>query len=104
MTCGQMLCMIGGLKKVGVPKFTTPLETSFIGYRFGCSLYNFIQRKLPFMHFAYFYFLEFASMHRGAGRIIGSSKFLKVCTEFKPSTSGFNALSLKSWIFRSFKN
>ena len=68
----------------GEAKVYHPLESSFIGYRFGCNLYNFIQRKLPFMHFVYFYFLEFASMHRGAGRIIGSSKFLKVCSDFNP--------------------
>jgi processive 1,2-diacylglycerol beta-glucosyltransferase len=72
------------IERGGSAKVYHPLETSFIGYRFGCNLYNFIQRKLPFMHFAYFYFLEFASMHRGSGRIVGSSKFLKVCSEFQP--------------------
>lgn len=61
-----------------------PLESSFIGYKFGCNLYNLIQRKLPLMHFGYFYFLELASMHRGPRRIVGSKKFVTFCRSINP--------------------
>jgi len=61
-----------------------PLESSFIGYKFGCNLYNLIQRKLPLMHFGYFYFLEYASMHRGPKRIIGSKRFVRFCRSINP--------------------
>lgn len=68
----------------GLAKVCHPLESSFIGYRFGCNLYNFIQKKFPLMHFPYFYFLEIAGMHRGAKRIIGAKYFLQDSKTFDP--------------------
>lgn len=61
-----------------------PLENGFALYRFGSGLYNFIQKKLPVFHYVYFHFLEYASMHRGARRIIASKKFSSEVREFDP--------------------
>ena len=52
-----------------------PLEETFWGYKSGCQLYNLIQRKLPLLHYAYFNFLEFASIHHSPAKIIGAKKF-----------------------------
>ena len=52
-----------------------PLESTFWGYRLGCQFYNLIQKKLPLLHFFYFHFLEYASMHKNASRIIGAKNF-----------------------------
>ena len=71
--------------KMEATKVYHPLESSFWGYRFGCSLYNYIQKKLPILHFGYFYFLEFAAIHRKGEKIIGSRKFIDEVDRFKPS-------------------
>lgn len=62
-----------------------PLENAFFGYRFGCNFYNFIQRKLPLLHFAYFNFLEYASLHRDPRKIVGSKIFESACHRFSPA-------------------
>ena len=75
-----------------------PLENTFAGYRFGCQLYNLIQKKIPLLHYAYFHFLEYASIHRSSKRIIGS----KICSKnfiLSPEFNCFDARTLKSWIF-----
>ena len=61
-----------------------PLENTFWGYKSGCQLYNFIQKKMPFLHYGYFNFLELASLHRNPGIILGSQKFIKKIKEFSP--------------------
>ena len=50
-----------------------PLETTFQPYAFGSNFYNFIQKKLPAFHNIYFYFLEFANLHRNPIFIFGFS-------------------------------
>jgi processive 1,2-diacylglycerol beta-glucosyltransferase len=61
-----------------------PLENGFTLYRWGSGFYNFIQRKLPLFHYLYFYFLEYASIHRGARRIIASGNFSRQVRGFDP--------------------
>lgn len=61
-----------------------PLETTFWGYRAGCQLYNIIQKKLPLFHFFYFHFLEYASMHRSASKIIGAQNFVRKIELYAP--------------------
>lgn len=61
-----------------------PLENSFWGYRLGCEIYNIIQRKLPILHYAYFNFLEYASIHRKPSFIIGAKKFIRKYETFSP--------------------
>ena len=51
-----------------------PLEETFWGYKSGCQLYNLIQRKLPLLHYAYFNFLEFASIHHSPAKNNWSQK------------------------------
>ena len=59
-----------------------PLEETFWGYKSGCQFYNFIQRKLPLLHYAYFNFLEFASIHHSPAKIIGAKKFTQKLNHF----------------------
>ena len=66
--CPQI--MVG--RRKGKARILRPLENGFKLYRLGTSLYNAIQKNLPLFHYLYFYFLEYASLHRGARRIIGS--------------------------------
>jgi len=61
-----------------------PLENTFAGYRFGCQLYNLIQKNIPLLHYAYFHFLEYASIHRNPKRIIGSQKYVQKILSFHP--------------------
>lgn len=61
-----------------------PLESSFAGYKLGCQLYNLIQKKLPLIHYAYFHFLEYASMHRNPARIFGSQKYIHKISSYQP--------------------
>ncbi|MDC0156627.1 UDP-N-acetylglucosamine--LPS N-acetylglucosamine transferase [Verrucomicrobia bacterium] len=68
----------------GEARIMHPLENGFALYRLGSGLYNFIQRKLPLFHYLYFYFLEYASMHRGTRRIISSGKFSREVSGFSP--------------------
>ena len=60
----------------GQARILRPLENGFKLYRWGTSLYNTIQKNLPLFHYLYFYFLEYASLHRGPRRIIGSKSLL----------------------------
>ena len=68
----------------GEARIMHPLENGFALYRWGSGLYNFIQRKLPLFHYLYFHFLEYASIHRGARRIIASGEFSREVREFSP--------------------
>ena len=68
----------------GEARIMHPLENGFALYRWGSGLYNFIQKKLPLFHYFYFHFLEYASIHRGARRIIASGKFSSEVREFSP--------------------
>ena len=68
----------------GEARIMHPLESGFVLYRWGSGLYNFIQRKLPLFHYLYFYFLEYASIHRGARRIIASGRFSREVRDFDP--------------------
>jgi processive 1,2-diacylglycerol beta-glucosyltransferase len=62
-----------------------PLENTFAGYRLGCQLYNLIQKKLPILHYAYFHFLESASIHRDSKKIIGSQKYVQKISTYCPN-------------------
>jgi processive 1,2-diacylglycerol beta-glucosyltransferase len=68
----------------GEARILRPLEDGFKLYRWGSSFYNLIQRNFPLFHYLYFYFLEYASLHRGPRRIIGSKKFLRDAKDFSP--------------------
>jgi processive 1,2-diacylglycerol beta-glucosyltransferase len=61
-----------------------PLESSFVGYKLGCKLYNLIQKKLPLLHYAYFHFLEYASLHRNPARIFGAQKYVQKISSYRP--------------------
>ena len=61
-----------------------PLENTFWGYQAGCQLYNIIQKKFPFLHYGYFHFLEYASMHRSSSRIIGAKIFKQKIQAYLP--------------------
>ena len=61
-----------------------PLETTFQPYAFGSNFYNFIQKKLPAFHNIYFYFLEFANLHRNPTFIFGAKKWLLEISDFAP--------------------
>lgn len=60
------------------------LEETHRVYRFGVGLYNFIQRRAPWLHHVYFNYLEIAGMHRNAGRILGRQRFRTLLREFRP--------------------
>lgn len=62
-----------------------PLEHTFAGYRLGCQLYNLIQKKFPILHYAYFHFLESASIHRDSKKIIGSQKYVQKISSYCPN-------------------
>ncbi len=68
----------------GVAKVYHPMESSFFGYRLGCSAYNLIQKTVPRFHYVYFHLLEFAALHRGPRRIMGSDEVLAKFSEFSP--------------------
>ncbi len=51
------------------------LEDTHRVYGFGVGLYNFIQRRAPWLHHVYFNYLEIAGMHRNARRIWGAERF-----------------------------
>ncbi|MEM6823121.1 MAG: UDP-N-acetylglucosamine--LPS N-acetylglucosamine transferase [Verrucomicrobiota bacterium] len=60
------------------------LETSHPLYRLGVETYNVIQRNAPWAHHIYFNYLEIASMHRNADKIMGASRFTQFIQETKP--------------------
>ncbi len=62
-----------------------PLESASALYRFGTELYNFIQKKAPWAHQYYFWFLEHANLHRGTKTLIGKRKFHDFLVKFKPN-------------------
>ena len=68
----------------GEARILRPLEDGFKLYRWGSSFYNLIQKNLPLFHYLYFYFLEYASLHRGPRRILGSKKLLSEVKDFSP--------------------
>lgn len=60
------------------------LESTHPLYAFGVRTYNEIQRHAPWMHHAYFHYLEWAGMHRDARRILGADAFQRVVREHAP--------------------
>jgi processive 1,2-diacylglycerol beta-glucosyltransferase len=60
-----------------------PLEKSHTIYAFGVWLYNWIQRTAPFLHHAYFNFLEIVPIVR-ASKPLGAVKYRKVLEELQP--------------------
>ena len=68
----------------GKARIIRPLEDGFIFYRWGSNFYNLIQKKLPLFHYAYFHFLEHASLHRGSRRIFSPHSFTKEVKDFSP--------------------
>jgi len=71
-------------KKGGLSHVYHPLENTFVGYKFGCTLYNLIQKKIPRFHSLYFRFLEIANLHRNPQKIIGAQKYIETCRAFNP--------------------
>nr|WP_234043758.1 glycosyltransferase [Cerasicoccus arenae] len=53
-------------------------------YKFGVETYNWIQLHCPWLHHAYFNFLEIASMHRKSSAIKGRERFAEVLNRVKP--------------------
>jgi len=60
-----------------------PLEKSHPIYAFGVWLYNWIQRTAPFLHHAYFNFLEVVPVVR-TSKPLGAAKYRKVLEELQP--------------------
>ena len=60
------------------------LEDTHPLYGFGVEVYNWIQRRSPRLHHIYFNALEVAGLHRGAGRMMGRSRFLSVVRDLRP--------------------
>jgi processive 1,2-diacylglycerol beta-glucosyltransferase len=60
-----------------------PLEKSHELYAFGVWLYNWIQRTAPFLHHAYFNFLEVVPIVR-TSKPLGAAKYRKVLEELQP--------------------
>lgn len=60
------------------------LEMAHGFYRFGVWVYNFIQRRAPFLHHLYFHELELLSLFRHPRRIMGGKKFCEMVREFEP--------------------
>jgi len=60
-----------------------PLEKSHEIYAFGVWLYNWIQRTAPFLHHAYFNFLEVVAVVR-TNRPLGAKKYRKILEELQP--------------------
>jgi processive 1,2-diacylglycerol beta-glucosyltransferase len=72
------------IKKGGLSHVYHPLENTFVGYKFGCTLYNLIQKKIPRFHSLYFRFLEIANLHRNPRKIIGAATYIETCRAFNP--------------------
>lgn len=53
-------------------------------YKFGVETYNWIQLNAPWLHHAYFNFLEVAAMHRKASAIKGRERFAAELERVKP--------------------
>jgi processive 1,2-diacylglycerol beta-glucosyltransferase len=68
----------------GTAMVSQPLESTFKLYKYGSDFYNFIQRRCPRFHLFYFFFLEFANLHRKKEMICGSGKWVQEVTHFKP--------------------
>jgi processive 1,2-diacylglycerol beta-glucosyltransferase len=60
------------------------LENTHALYRFGVGLYNFIQRRAPWLHHLYFNYLEIAGMHRRGARILGRDTFTRLIRDWPP--------------------
>jgi len=60
-----------------------PLEKSHPVYAFGVWLYNWIQRTAPYLHHAYFNFLEVVPIVR-TRKPLGAAKYRQVLTELRP--------------------
>ena len=60
-----------------------PLEKSHELYAFGVWLYNWIQRTAPFLHHAYFNFLEVVAIVR-TSKPLGAHKYRKILEELQP--------------------
>jgi processive 1,2-diacylglycerol beta-glucosyltransferase len=61
-----------------------PLESSHGIYRFGVDLYNWIQWKAPFLHHAYFNFLELFPPCRSSRALLGANRFRETLEKFRP--------------------
>jgi len=60
------------------------LEQTHRLYDFGVDTYNWIQRRWPTLHHAYFNVLEYANLHRKGSRILGRENFIARLEEEKP--------------------
>lgn len=61
------------------------LEETHSLYHFGVGVYNWIQRRYPNLHHAYFNALEVANLHRSGNRIVGSERFAERLAHTRPS-------------------
>ena len=71
-------------KKGGLAKVSHPLESTFKLYKFGSELYNVIQKYCPRLHFLYFFFLEYANLHRKGFAILGAQNWINEVLSFNP--------------------
>lgn len=60
------------------------LEGSHPLNRFGVELYNWIQRNGPWMHWPYFYFLEWAALERNESSLLGRQAVIERIQAFHP--------------------
>ena len=68
----------------GKAMVSQPLETTFKLYKYGSDFYNFIQKHCPRFHLFYFFFLEFANLHRKKEIIFGSAAWVQEVIHFQP--------------------
>jgi processive 1,2-diacylglycerol beta-glucosyltransferase len=61
-----------------------PLDEGPGLYRFGVGLYNWIQKNGPWLHHAYFNFLEIAAPCRSARGLMGKKKFCETLGKLRP--------------------
>lgn len=60
------------------------LESTHGLYRFGVDLYNTIQRRAPWLHHAYFHYLEEAGMHVYPEGVLGAKSFMERIEALRP--------------------
>ena len=60
------------------------LESTHPLYAFGVKLYNFIQKRSPYLHHLYFNYLELVSMHRNKEKILGKNNFKTLIKSYRP--------------------
>ena len=71
------------------------LESTHPLYAFGVKLYNFIQKRSPYLHHLYFNYLELVSMHRNKEKILGKNNNTRTRDDFQQTNIGVLQRKLK---------